>query len=110
MAQYRMHINPLSFNLIQQGKKTLEVRLKKDGVENYAAGDTLEIVNRETGETLTRRITAINEYASVDELVDREDIRKSGNFENKEPFVERLRSFQTEDEEKQFGLAAIHLG
>ena len=109
MATHTMNINAVSFRLIEQGQKTLEVRLLKDGVEGYAKGDILEVRNRDTGQTVSRDIPAIHPYESLDDLIANEDLSLGGAPTDPISFKARMRGFQTEDDERQFGLAAIHL-
>jgi len=110
MATHTMTINALSYSLIAEGNKTLEVRLKKDGVEHYKPGDTIIVKDRETGATIEKRIVSLETYASLDDLIVHEDLKQNGNFTEHDAFRERIRAFQTEDEEREFGLAAIHFG
>ena len=109
MATYTMNINPVSFDLIKRGAKTLEVRLRTGEATRYRAGDTLLMRNRDVGDTVSCQITAVVAYTSLESLIRHEDINQAGTFTDAGAFVERMRSFQTEAEEKESGLLAIHL-
>ena len=110
MAAHTMNINPRSFEAIQDGSKTLEVRLKKDGVEQYAVGDTLTIRDRESGHSVDKKITSLKSYGSVEDLIRSEDLAANAVVTEPAAFVERLRSFQTAEDEQEYGLVAIRFG
>ena len=109
LATHTLNINAASYALVAQGNKTLEVRLKKDGVELFATGDIVAIRNRDSGEIVERRINSLTHYASLQSLLEKEDLQANGNPTDPGEFAARMRSFQTAEEEHQFGLVAIHL-
>ncbi|WP_329199131.1 ASCH domain-containing protein [Streptomyces sp. NBC_01435] len=70
-ALWGMDIRKPYFDLIASGAKTIEVRVGYSRIRRITAGDTLRITCG--NESLTTRVTAVQEYESFKAMLDAED-------------------------------------
>lgn len=103
-------INPVSWGLIKRGQKTIETRLGNDPVlSQVAVNDELVIVNRETGERLTRHVTGVRKYKSSEDVSLRESLDTLGSYASPDDYVARMRQFQSKADEAAAGVVAVEL-
>ena len=101
-------INAASFALIKSGQKTVETRLGNDeNLRALAVDDELTIKNRDTDETVTVTITDIKHFVNSAAVAKTIDLKQIGDYGSAAEFLDRMRQFQTEDEERQYGLMAL---
>ncbi|MET8828991.1 ASCH domain-containing protein [Streptomyces sp. NPDC004610] len=70
-AQHALTIRKPYFDLIAAGSKTIEIRVGYPKIRRLAVGDSLRFTSGD--DTLTTRITALNEYTSFEAMLDAED-------------------------------------
>ncbi|GLF97712.1 ASCH domain-containing protein [Streptomyces yaizuensis] len=95
------------FDLIASGAKTTEVRVGYPKIRRIAAGDTLTIIYAD--ESVTTRITAVNEYESFAAMLDTEDPSAIGGPDmTHDQLVAAIRAIYPPEKEA-LGVFALHL-
>lgn len=84
------------FNLIKQGRKSIEVRVADEERKRVKKGDFI-IFNRRT----TKRIVRVCGYLSFEEMLEQEDPEKIMPRWNKERIINRLRRIYSKTQENQ---------
>lgn len=103
-----MLINPQSFALIKDGAKTIELRLLNDeDLKRLKPKSELTFINRETEEQLAAAVLSVQVYPDSEAAAAHEPIDQIGPFKTPEELVERMRLFQSQEEERQLGIIAI---
>ncbi|MFF3728997.1 ASCH domain-containing protein [Streptomyces sp. NPDC002476] len=106
-AEHALNIRKPYFNLIATGAKTIEVRVGYGKIRKMAAGDTLRFNSGD--DTLTTRITALNEYNSFEEMLDAEDNTVIGEpGTTRDELLAACRGIYPPEKEA-LGVFAIHL-
>jgi ASC-1-like (ASCH) protein len=98
------------WSLIKSGRKKIEGRLNRGNVKEMQDGDTLVLIEPKTKGRLSGTITAIKVYPTFAKYLETEGV------ENCLPGIGTIgegvtiyRQWSTAEEEKEFGVAAIHL-
>lgn len=95
------------FDLIAEGRKTVEVRVAYPKNTTLAAGQMLRFVSGEA--VLDTRITAVHAYDSFEAMADAEDIETiSGEPQTREEIITACRQIYPTAKEA-LGVLAIHL-
>ena len=68
MSIHCMHLQPVPFGLIRDGRKTIELRLYDEKRRKLQIGDRILFENTETFELLLVRVTGLRVFASFDAL------------------------------------------
>ncbi|MFI0155936.1 ASCH domain-containing protein [Streptomyces lydicus] len=106
-AEYSLNIRKPYFDLIAAGAKTIEVRVGYPKIRKIAAGDTLRITCGDN--TLTTRITQVNEYESFKTMLDAEDPAAIGGPDmTHDQLVAAIRDIYPPEKEA-LGVFALHL-
>lgn len=74
MTQWHLNLRYPYFDLVQQGRKTIEVRVKYEHLQGMAPGDTIEFCRGEPGLTHTVGVVRVTEYPSIAALLDAEPL------------------------------------
>jgi ASC-1-like (ASCH) protein len=107
--EHHMHLNPLPFDLIGRGKKTIEARLNDEKRQKMSVGDEIVFEEMEHPEnTMRARIVALHRCSSFAELFAAHDPKFFGG-EGREELTTRIRSIYPEDEEKKYGVVGIEI-
>ncbi|MEU8785957.1 ASCH domain-containing protein [Streptomyces sp. NPDC048637] len=106
-AEYSLNIRKPYFDLIAAGAKTIEVRVGYPKIRKIAAGDTLRISCGD--DTLTTRITQVNEYESFKAMLGAEDPAAIGGPDmTHDELVAAIRDIYPPEKEA-LGAFALHL-
>jgi ASC-1-like (ASCH) protein len=106
-AEHSLSIRKPYFDLIASGAKTIEVRVGYPKIRKMTAGDTLKITCGD--ETLTTRITAVNEYESFKAMLDAEDPAAIGGPDmTHDQLVAAIRDIYPPEKEA-LGAFALHI-
>lgn len=66
--EHRMNLRPEPFDMINSGKKTIELRLYDEKRQQIQVGDTITFTNTETAEELTAMVKDLFVFDSFGEL------------------------------------------
>ncbi len=66
--RHQLNLHPEPFNKIKLGHKTIEMRLNDERRKNIHAGDEIEFINRDNGQTLLCRVLKTKAFDSFEEL------------------------------------------
>lgn len=104
-----VHLHPDVFSIVKNGVKDVEVRINDEKRRKLNVGDTLIFLKRPNeDELLERKVKALKYYDSFSELLKYYDMKRiylDGYTEAM--YLEEMRRFYAEDEEKKYGVVAI---
>ena len=105
-----MKLDEENYCAIENGYKTIELRLYDEKRRQISLGDTIEFVcSGNNAKTLTRTVKSLHRFESFDELYRNLPLLKCGYT----PFTwqyaksEDMRRYYTEDQQKRYGVIAI---
>lgn len=100
-----MRIKNILFKEIQGLRKTVEVRVGYESIRNISIGEIVKFKSDEA--SIKAKVTGLNTYASLDELLDKENYKDIIPYaENKSHVREKLSEFYS-DEKIALGIYAI---
>ena len=67
-ATHEMNLHPAPFEMIQCGKKTIELRLYDEKRRKINIGDRIVFTNTKSGETLDVEVVKLHIFKSFEEL------------------------------------------
>ncbi|MER6524520.1 ASCH domain-containing protein [Streptomyces sp. NPDC001508] len=106
-GEHSLTIRKPYFDLIATGAKTIEVRVGYPKIRKINPGDTLRITCAD--ESLTTRITAVEEYDSFTAMLDAEDPAAIGGPDlTHDELVAAIRDIYPPEKES-LGVFALHL-
>lgn len=101
-----MKLHPWPFNAIRSGEKTIEIRLNDEKRQQINIGDRIILEKRpDFTEKVTVAVTSLTKYKSFSDLYD--GPQGKGLGESKKVFLEKIRQYYSEEEEKQYGVVVI---
>lgn len=110
--RYEMRLNELPFTQIEEGKKTLEVRLYDAKRQLLRVGDEIVFFNRSNMEqTILKTIKDLRRYPTFKDMAENENYRLCG-FNAKDSVqdvVDCYHTYYTAEEELKFGVLVIEL-
>lgn len=110
--RYEMRLKPLPFSQIEEGKKTLEVRLYDSKRQLLQIGDEILFYNRENAEqTLLKTIKDLRRYPSFKDMAENENYKLCG-FNVSDTIQDVINCYHTyysPEEEAEFGVLVIEL-
>ena len=109
---HSMKLYASPFNKISSSKKTVELRLYDEKRRNINIGDRIVFSNSdEEDKKIAVTVKALYRYASFKELFEEIPIEKCGNSSDMtiDEVVEGLRTYYSEEEEKQYGVLGIKI-
>ena len=110
--RYEMRLNKLPFEQMQEGKKTIEVRLNDAKRKLIAIGDEILFINRDNeNQTIVKSVKDLRLYSSFVEMANNENCVLVGfnkGYTTQE-VVDCYHTYYSPEEEQQFGVLAIEL-
>ena len=107
---HEMKLNNKAFNNVKNGIKKFELRLYDDRRKNINLGDTIIFHNLNNLEdTISVNVLALLRYPSFKDLFTDIDYRHCGTANSLEEKLERVHTFYTAEQEKEFGILAIKI-
>lgn len=103
-----MRLENEPFNLIKDGNKIIEARLKDEKRSQLNIGDEIEFTNRKTNQTLNTRVIDLLFYPSFKAMLDDNDIFDFGS-NNKDQYISQLSSFYSEEDISKYGVVGIKI-
>lgn len=108
MPSHHLPINPTSFELIKQGHKQVETRLGNDPVlAVIRPDDQITFTNRDTAEEITKDVVAVRRFTSSAEVVESVGLKQLGEYDSPADYLDRMRSFQSDEDEAEHGIIAV---
>lgn len=104
--QFQLNIREKYFNMIKNGKKTIELRLQDEKRKNIKIDDTLVFSSNDS--ELLAKVTNIYRAESFEKLSKIIDVNKAG-FTTFEKLNEALLEFYSLDKQKEFGVLGIEI-
>ena len=107
--EMKIHLHPDVFEIVKNGTKKVEVRINDEKRRKLHIGDTLIFLKRpEEKESLMATVTGLDYYDNFQELVKHYEIKDLYlETYTKEMFLEELKRFYSEEEQKEYGVVAI---
>lgn len=105
--QFQFKLQNIYFDLIKNGKKTIELRLYDNKRKNLKIDDEIIFINNNQEELLTK-IIAFYKADSFEHLLKKIDIKKTG-FDDSKKLNEALLGFYDIDEQNKFGVLGIEI-
>ena len=105
---YEMNLHNEPFSLILSEKKTVEMRLNKNGRENISQGDTIVFTNQ-NGDKLKVLVVNIFKFPSFNELYDSYDKERLGYLSNEVADPNDMLKYYKQDDIEKYGVLAIEI-
>jgi ASC-1-like (ASCH) protein len=103
-----MHLQPVFFDLIRDGKKTIELRLWDDKRRQIMPEDEIIFVKDKSDETVITKVKNLFVAKDFDSLFEIIDIKKSG-FATKEIALYTIEQFCSKTSQQQNGVVGIEI-
>ena len=112
MKEHIMNLNPSPFDLIREGKKTIELRLYDEKRKNIAVGDIITFINTEnSADTLRVKVEALHMFDSFEELYKNLPLLKCGYTEEDihtaSPWD--MQAYYSKEEQQLYGVVGIEI-
>ena len=105
----RMHLDEKYFRKIQEGTKTIEVRLNDEKSRELKVGDIITFDNRSSDEKLEARVTNLYVYNNFEELYKHHDKVSLGYDEDEIASPSDMRMFYSFEDTIKYGVVAIEI-
>ncbi len=108
---YFMMLNPIPFEMIKRGQKTIELRLNDEKRQKLKVGDEITFSNTANGETLRRTVLKLHHFNSFDELYRSLPLLKCGYTELDIHTAQSLdmEKYYSTEEQAKYGVVGIEL-
>lgn len=108
---HKMKLNPVPFEMIKSGEKTIELRLFDEKRQQLKAGDKIVFTNTTTGETLNTTVVKLHRFDSFKELYKSLPLLKCGytteNVDNAKP--SDMEQYYSVEEQNKYGVVGIEI-
>ena len=104
-----MRLQHAPFLAIKEGRKNIEMRLYDEKRSLIKVGDSVELTDVETGETLLCEVVQMHRYASFQELYSHHDKISIGYAENEEANPADMLAYYPKEEVKRYGVVGIEI-
>lgn len=110
MTIYKTHKEKSYFDFIKEGKKTIEIRLKKEKHTLIKPGDILHVYRNDEEEDLKVKVLDVRNYQNFEEMLEKEEIQKIiPDTKTSNDILKTVRKFYTPESEKKYGVLAIEI-
>ena len=108
---HKMKLQPVPFNMIRDGLKTVELRLYDEKRRRIAVGDGVEFTSTETGEVIYTEVIALHRFNSFEELYRAIPLTRCGYTEETvaSAKAEDMLSYYSPEEQKKYGVVGIEI-
>lgn len=108
---YHMNLNPVPFEQIRRGNKTIELRLYDSKRQKVKPNDIIEFINLQNGDTVCVRVVAIHTFESFEKLYSALPLLKCGytpqNIKKASP--RDMDQYYSKKEQEQWGVVGIEI-
>ena len=107
---HKMKLKDVPFNKIQNGSKTIELRLNDEKRQQVQVGDFIEFSQiDDSSQRLTVRVTALHHFNSFAELYAALPKEKLGYAPNEMPDPDHMDAYYPRDKQEKYGVLGIEL-
>jgi len=106
MKQHFMHLQPVYFNLVKSGEKTIELRAWDEKRKQIVPGDEIVFRTDGTDETITVQVTHLVVARDFESLFNRVDVKQSG-FESVDVALTTMEPFYNKSDQQKTGVVGI---
>ena len=107
--KHEMNLHDEPFKLIQNGSKTIEMRLNDEKRQLLNIDDTIEFTNRVTLEKIETKIINLYYYDSFKELYKNFDKVSIGYKDDEEAKPEDMEMYYSKEDIEKYGVVAIEI-
>ena len=105
-----MNLNLEPFSLIQQGKKTIEMRLYDEKRKKLQIGDIIIFTEKENkNNRLKARVIKLHKYDSFEELYKNFNKIQLGYYENQIANARDMEEYYSKEDIKKYGVVGIEI-
>ncbi len=109
--KHNMKLNPVPFEMIKSGEKTIECRLFDEKRQQIKIGDKVVFTNNTSGETFDTLVVKLHRFDSFEELYKSLPLLKCGytteNVDNAKP--SDMEQYYSLEEQNKYGVVGIEL-
>lgn len=111
MQTHKMSLFPEPFEMIRNGKKTIELRLNDKKRQKIKTGDFIVFTNTETGEKIISEVTDLYRFSSFKELYQVLPLLKCGYNESNivDANPEDMDLYYSRERQKKYGVLGIEI-
>ena len=110
MNTFELRLNPIPFKQIQQGTKTVEMRLYDEKRRLIKVGDILIFKNRQNEELLIKtQVVALHRFNSFEDLYKNINKLKLGYKENQIALSSDMEEYYSKEEQSRYGVLGIEI-
>ena len=104
-----MDLNPLPFERISHGLKTVEMRLNKNGRDKISNGDFIIFKNNKSGEKIKVIVTSVSKFSSFEELYNSYPKNRLGYRNDEKADPRDMLAYYKEKDIRKYGVLAIEI-
>lgn len=106
---YEMNLSDIPFRLLKSGKKSVEMRLNKNGRDKIQGGDFIVFNHEKSGEKIKVKVLSVSKFSSFDELYDFFPKDKLGYGPNEKADPKDMLVYYSKEEIKRCGVLGIEV-
>ena len=106
---HKMKLNDKPFNSIENGNKTVELRLYDEKRQQLRVKDLIEFTNREKSKKILTEIIDLHKYPSFEELYKHFDKKDLGYEEDETADPKDMEEFYSKEEQDKYGVVGIKI-
>lgn len=107
--KHEMKLNNEPFECIENGTKTIELRLNDEKRKLLTVGDYIEFTNRVTNEKLLVEVIDLFKYNSFEELYKHFNKIEMGYSINEEANPKDMENYYSKEEQEKYGVLGIKI-
>ena len=106
MKQHFMHLQPVYFNLVKSGAKTIELRMWDEKRRQIVPGDEIVFRTDGTTELITTRVKFLVVAPNFEKLFEKVDVKQTG-FDNVDIALKTMKPFYSKTDQEKTGVVGI---
>jgi ASC-1-like (ASCH) protein len=107
---WKVHVSRPWYDLIKQGKKTVEGRPDRNDFSQMSVGDNIEFFNKDLNEKFMAEITKVSRHKTFEEMITTNGIDNVlPGINNINEGVEVYMKYYNKEVESKFGVVGIHI-
>ena len=106
---HKMNLDNKPFNSIEEGSKTVELRLNDEKRQQLKVKDYIEFTNRENSRKIMTEIIDLHKYPSFEELFKHFDKKDLGYDEDEVADPADMDEFYSKEEQDKYGVVGIKI-
>ena len=108
---HQMKLNPLPFEMINKGQKTIELRLFDEKRRQIKIGDEIVFTDKQSGQTLRTIVSNLYRFADFEELYHSLPLKCCGYTEEalSRAKAEDMEAYYSLEEQQKYGVLGIEI-